>query len=264
MAVGEPNLATASRVTLEASPPPPLVVTVVVTVDATPSAVPNVAHSTLSNAPPPPSDDDPPRASDSSSSIFEKAAAMDSFALLPDSAEAVLAAFTRLRRLPHIAWPFVFTGVRLSILRLLGVDAVELGAGDEGDEDTAVSAADTAVSAVDTAVSPSSSRISRRIGLAGVPIGVPRSFDGLASFTGDSSCDLPPYASGNFLPKVAPAVDSVFSLVAPAESESKPLRSCSSLAAAPKLTTSLLAEDSPGTVVNPALDAYEPWSFSSA
>ena len=262
MAAGEPNLATASRVTLEASPPPPLVVTVVVTVDATPSAVPNVAHSTLSNAPPPPSDDDPPRASDSSSSIFEKAAAMDSFALLPDSAEAVLAAFTRLRRLPHIAWPFVFTGVRLSILRLLGVDAVELGAGDEGDEDTAVSAADTAVSAVDTAVSPSSSRISRRIGLAGVPIGVPRSFDGLASFTGDSSCDLPPYASGNFR-KLAPAVDSVFSLVAPT-SESKPLRSCSSLAAAPKLTTSLLAEDSPGTVVNPALDAYEPWSFSSA
>ena len=98
--------------------------------------------------------------------------------------------------------------------------------------------------------------------MAGVPIGVPRSFDGLASFTGDSSCDLPPYASGNFR-KLAPAVDSVFSLVAPT-SESKPLRSCSSLAAAPKLTTSLLAEDSPGTVVNPALDAYEPWSFSSA
>ena len=269
LAVGEPNLATASRVTLEASPPPPLVVTVVVTVDATPSAVPNVAHSTLSNAPPPPSDDDPPRASDSSSSIFEKAAAMDSFALLPDSAEAVLAAFTRLRRLPHIAWPFVFTGVRLSILRLLGVDAVELGAGDVGDEDTAVSPADTAVSAADTAVSAvdtavaSSSRISRRIGLAGVPIGVPRSFDGLASFTGDSSCDLPPYASGNFLPKVAPVVDSVFSLVAPT-SESNPLRSCSSLAAAPKLTTSLLAEDSPGTVVTPALDAYEPWSPSSS
>mmetsp|Transcript_4732 Transcript_4732/g.21171 ORF Transcript_4732/g.21171 Transcript_4732/m.21171 type:complete len:356 (+) Transcript_4732:30-1097(+) len=249
------TLDTLLRVTLEVSPPP-LVASPTAgeprTGDATPSAVPNVAHSTLSNAPPP-SDDDPPR-SDSSSSIFEKAAAMDSFALLPDSAEAVLAAFTRLRRLPHIAWPFVLTGVRLSILRLLGVDAVELGAGDEGD--TAVSAADTAVA------TSSSSQISRRLGLAGVPIGVPRSFDGLASFTGDSSCDLPPNASGNFR-KLAPAVDSGFSLVAP-ESESNPVRSCSSLATAPKLTTSLLAEDSPGTVVTPALDAYEPWSPSSA
>ena len=128
------TLDTLSRVTLEVSPRP-LVASPTAgeprTGDATPSAVPNVAHSTLSNALPP-SDDDPPR-SDSSSSIFEKAAAIDSFALLPDSAEAVLAAFTRLRRLPHIAWPFVLTGVRLSILRLLGVDAVELGAGDEGD-----------------------------------------------------------------------------------------------------------------------------------
>mmetsp|Transcript_8789 Transcript_8789/g.39881 ORF Transcript_8789/g.39881 Transcript_8789/m.39881 type:complete len:264 (-) Transcript_8789:798-1589(-) len=186
------SAATASRVTLEASVTPVTLVTLVVsspfTGDATPSAVPNVAHSTLSNALAP-SDDDPPR-SDSSSSIFEKAAAMDSFALLPDSAEAMLAAFTRLRRLPHIAWPFVLTGVRLSILRLPGVDAFELG--DEG--------ASCVVANVLPAVSPAVPRISRRIGgLAGVPVGVPRSFDGLASFTGDSSCDLPPYASaGNF------------------------------------------------------------------
>ena len=100
--------------------------------DATPSAVPTVAHSTVSSGVPDPSDPaDALLFSDSSESIFVNAEAIESFALFPESAEAAFATFIRPRMLPHIACDLVLTGVRLSIdLRLPGVDAA-LEAGDD-------------------------------------------------------------------------------------------------------------------------------------
>ena len=206
--------------------------------------------------------------SDSSSSILVNAEAMESFALFPESAEAAFAAFIRPRMFPHIACDLVLTGVRLSILRLPGVDAA-LEAGDD--------ATDLDSSSSDP---PSSSFISNfftcilpewvRDGLAGVPSGVPSSLEGLASFTGDSSCDRrlplksPRIAFSRLASPESESFDSAFE--SESESMANPVRSCSR-AAALTLMTSLAPDSppsSPGATVTPALDVYDAWSASSA
>mmetsp|Transcript_1706 Transcript_1706/g.8059 ORF Transcript_1706/g.8059 Transcript_1706/m.8059 type:complete len:340 (+) Transcript_1706:245-1264(+) len=237
--------------------------------DATPSAVPTVAHSTVSSGVPDPSDPaDALLFSDSSESIFVNAEAIESFALFPESAEAAFAAFIRPRMFPHIACDLVLTGVRLSILRLPGVDAA-LEAGDD--------ATDLDSSSSDP---PSSSFISNfftcilpewvRDGLAGVPSGVPSSLEGLASFTGDSSCDRrlplksPRIAFSRLASPESESFDSAFE--SESESNANPVRSCSR-AAALTLMTSLAPDSppsSPGATVTPALDVYDAWSASSA
>ena len=234
--------------------------------NATPSAVPTVAHSTVSSGVPDPSDPaDALLFSDSSESIFVNAEAMESLALFPESAEAAFATFIRPRMLPHIACDLVLTGVRLSILRLPGVDAA-LEAGD----DLASSSSDP----------PFSSFISNfftcilpewvRDGLAGVPSGVPSSLEGLASFTGDSSCDRrlplksPRIAFSRLASPESDASESAFE--SESESIANPVRSCSR-AAALTLMTSLAPDSppsSPGATVTPALDVYDAWSASSA
>ena len=233
--------------------------------DATPSAVPTVAHSTVSSGVPDPSDPaDALLFSDSSESIFVNAEAIESFALFPESAEAAFATFIRPRMFPHIACPLVLTGVRLSILRLPGVDA-------------ALEAGDDLASSSDP---PSSSSISNlftcilpewvRDGLAGVPSGVPSSLEGLASFTGDSSCDrrLPLKSPRIAFSRLASPESESFDSAFESESESiaNPVRSCSR-AAALTLMTSLAPDSppsSPGATVTPALDVYDAWSASSA
>ena len=233
--------------------------------NATPSAVPTVAHSTVSSGVPDPSDPaDALLFSDSSESIFVNAEAIESFALFPESAEAAFATFIRPRMFPHIACDLVLTGVRLSILRLPGVDAA-LEAGD----DLASSSdplSSSSISNLFTCILPECNSV----GLAGVPSGVPSSLEGLASFTGDSSCDRrlplksPRIAFSRLASPESDASESAFE--SESESIANPVRSCSR-AAALTLMTSLAPDSppsSPGATVTPALDVYDAWSASSA